>query len=88
VKAGKRAAMFEDKMDGREECRIPTESWREKKKTPRRRRERERERGEGERERGGRERGREREKYYQRNRYASEEVERRSKSKMDECRAE
>jgi hypothetical protein len=41
--AGKRAARFEDKMDGREECRIPTEYWREKKKTRRRRRERERE---------------------------------------------
>jgi hypothetical protein len=25
MKAGKRAAMFEDKMDGREECRILTE---------------------------------------------------------------
>jgi hypothetical protein len=32
VKAGKRAAKFEDKMDGREECRILTECWREKKK--------------------------------------------------------
>jgi hypothetical protein len=30
VKAGKRAAKFEDKMDGREECRILTECWREK----------------------------------------------------------
>jgi hypothetical protein len=30
VKAGKRAAKFEDKMDGREECRIVTECWREK----------------------------------------------------------
>jgi hypothetical protein len=29
VKSGKRA---EDKMDGREECRILTECWREKKK--------------------------------------------------------
>jgi hypothetical protein len=43
VKAGKRAAMFEDKMDGREECRIPTESWREKKKTHEEKKERERE---------------------------------------------
>jgi hypothetical protein len=32
VKAGKRAAKFEDKMDGREEYRILTECWREKKK--------------------------------------------------------
>jgi hypothetical protein len=32
VKAGKRAAKLEDKMDGRKECRILTESWREKKK--------------------------------------------------------
>jgi hypothetical protein len=39
VKAGKRAAKFEDKMDGREECRILTECWREKKKTRRKRRE-------------------------------------------------
>jgi hypothetical protein len=57
VKAGKRAAKFEDKMNGREECRILTECWREK-----------------------------REKYYQRNQYASEEVERlRTKGR---CRAE
>jgi hypothetical protein len=42
-------------MDGREECRILTECWKEKKKKTRR--------------------GREREKYYQRNGYASEEVE-------------
>jgi hypothetical protein len=35
VKAARRAAKFEDKMDGREECRILTECWREKKK-PRR----------------------------------------------------
>jgi hypothetical protein len=41
VKAGKRAAKFEDKLDGREECRILTECWREKKK---KHRERERER--------------------------------------------
>jgi hypothetical protein len=27
-----RAAKFEDKMDGREECKILTECWREKKK--------------------------------------------------------
>jgi hypothetical protein len=33
VKAGKRAAKFEDKMDGWEECRILTEYWRAKKKT-------------------------------------------------------
>jgi hypothetical protein len=62
-------AMFDDKMDGREECRILTECWREKNKTRRRRRE----------------------KYYQRNGYASEEVERlrfKSKKKMDECRTE
>jgi hypothetical protein len=32
VKAGKRTAKFEDKMNGREECRILTECWREKKK--------------------------------------------------------
>jgi hypothetical protein len=32
MKAGKRAAKFEDKMNGREECRILTEYWREKKK--------------------------------------------------------
>jgi hypothetical protein len=33
VKAGKRAAMFEDKMDGRKECRILSECYREKKKS-------------------------------------------------------
>jgi hypothetical protein len=32
VKAGKRAAKFEDTMGGREECRILTECYREKKK--------------------------------------------------------
>jgi hypothetical protein len=32
VKAGKSSAKFEDKMDGREECRMLTECWREKKK--------------------------------------------------------
>jgi hypothetical protein len=32
VKAGKKAAKFEDKMDGREECRVLTQCWREKKK--------------------------------------------------------
>jgi hypothetical protein len=32
VTVGKRAAKFEDKMDGREECRILTECWRERKK--------------------------------------------------------
>jgi hypothetical protein len=31
VKAGKRAAKFEDRMGGREECRILTECYREKK---------------------------------------------------------
>jgi hypothetical protein len=40
VKAGKRAAKFDSKMDGRKECRILTECWREKRKTQRRRRER------------------------------------------------
>jgi predicted S18 family serine protease len=55
VKAGKRAAKLKDKMDGKEECRILTESWREKKKNTEKK---------------------EREKYYQRNGYASEEVER------------
>jgi hypothetical protein len=32
VKAGKKAAEFEDKMDGIEECRRLTDCWREKKK--------------------------------------------------------
>jgi hypothetical protein len=32
VKAGKRAAKFEDKMDRTGKCRILTECWREKKK--------------------------------------------------------
>jgi hypothetical protein len=32
VKLVQRATKFEDKMDGREECRILTECWREKKK--------------------------------------------------------
>jgi hypothetical protein len=32
MKTNKRAADFEEKMDGREECRILTECWREKKK--------------------------------------------------------
>jgi hypothetical protein len=32
VKVGKRAAKFEDKVDGREECRILTECWSEKKR--------------------------------------------------------
>jgi hypothetical protein len=32
VKAGKRAAKFEDRMGGRDECRILTECYREKKK--------------------------------------------------------
>jgi hypothetical protein len=69
VKAGKRAAKFEDKMDEREECRILTEYWREKKKNKEKK---------------------VRENYYQRNGYASEEVESLSvsKRKMDECGAE
>jgi hypothetical protein len=33
VKAGKKAAKFEEKMDRREECRILMECWREKKNT-------------------------------------------------------
>jgi hypothetical protein len=40
VKAGKRGAKFEDKMDGREECNILTVCWRKRRKTRRRRRER------------------------------------------------
>jgi hypothetical protein len=32
AKAGKKAAKFEDKMDGREECRILTECCKEKEK--------------------------------------------------------
>jgi hypothetical protein len=32
VKAGKKAAKFEDKIDGREEWRIPMECWKGKKK--------------------------------------------------------
>jgi hypothetical protein len=32
VKVGKRAAKFEDKKHGREECRILTDCWRKKKK--------------------------------------------------------
>jgi hypothetical protein len=40
VKAGKRAAKFEDTMGGREECRILTECYRERKRTRMRRRER------------------------------------------------
>jgi hypothetical protein len=55
VKEGKRSAKFEEKMDGREECRILTECWREEKKNTEKK---------------------ERGKYYQRNGYASEEVER------------
>ncbi|KAH0813723.1 hypothetical protein GEV33_009066 [Tenebrio molitor] len=42
VKAGKRAAKFEYKIDGREECRILTKCWREKKKNTKKK-ERERE---------------------------------------------
>jgi hypothetical protein len=41
VKAGKRAAKFENKMDGREECRILTECLKGKKKHGERERERE-----------------------------------------------
>jgi hypothetical protein len=37
VKAGKRAAKFEDKMDERDECRILVECWKEKKKNTDRR---------------------------------------------------
>jgi hypothetical protein len=33
VQTGKRAAKFEDKIGKREECRILTECWKEKKKT-------------------------------------------------------
>jgi hypothetical protein len=55
VKAGKRAAKFEDKMDGKEECRIVMEFWTENKKNTEKM---------------------DRKKYYQRNGYASEEVER------------
>jgi hypothetical protein len=55
MKAWKRAAMFEDKMDGKKECRILTECWSERKKNTEKKK---------------------REKYYQRNGYASEEVER------------
>jgi hypothetical protein len=32
VKVGKKATRFEDEMEGREECRILTGCWREKKK--------------------------------------------------------
>jgi hypothetical protein len=55
VKAGKRAAKFGDKMDGKEECRILMEFWTENKKNTEKM---------------------ERKKFYQRNGYASEEVER------------
>jgi hypothetical protein len=54
VKAAKRTAKFENKVDGRKKRRILTECWREKKKN----------------------KEKERKKYYQRNGYASEEVER------------
>jgi hypothetical protein len=40
LKAGKRAAKLEDKMDRRLECRILMECWRERKRTWRRRRKR------------------------------------------------
>jgi hypothetical protein len=43
VKPKKRAAKFEDKMDGREECSILIEPWRENKKKHREEGERERE---------------------------------------------
>jgi hypothetical protein len=39
VKAGKTEAKIEDKMGGREECRILTECWREKKKNTEKERE-------------------------------------------------
>jgi hypothetical protein len=52
-KAGRRVAKFEDKLDGREDCRILLECWRKKKKNKEKK---------------------ERGKYYHRNRYASEEV--------------
>jgi hypothetical protein len=55
VKAGKRAAKFKDKMNGREEYRVLMECWREKKTNTEKK---------------------EREKYYQRNEYVSQEVER------------
>jgi hypothetical protein len=55
VKAGKRVVQFEDKVDGREECRMLTECWREKQKNTEKKK---------------------RKRYYQRNGYASEEVER------------
>jgi hypothetical protein len=45
-KAGKRAKS-EDKMDGREECRILQESWREKKKNTENRGDRSTTRGTG-----------------------------------------
>jgi hypothetical protein len=67
VKAGKRATKFEDKMNGREEYRILTECWREKKKNTGKK---------------------DREKYYQRNGYTREEVERLKEQKEDECSAE
>jgi hypothetical protein len=61
MKAEKTVAKFENKMDGKEESRILTECWKEKKKNEEKK-EREREK-------------REREKYYQRNGYASEKKE-------------
>jgi hypothetical protein len=39
VKAGKSEAKLEDKMDGREQCRILTECWRENKKNTEKKRE-------------------------------------------------
>jgi hypothetical protein len=47
VKARKRSATFEDKMDVREECRILKKCWKEKKRTWRRRRGRNTTRGTG-----------------------------------------
>jgi hypothetical protein len=41
VKAGKKAAKFEEKMNGREKCRILIECWREKNKKRRKEGERE-----------------------------------------------
>jgi hypothetical protein len=35
VKTAKRSTKFEDKMDGREECRILTECWRKKEEAER-----------------------------------------------------
>jgi hypothetical protein len=42
VKAGKRTTKFEDKIDGREKCRILTENWKEMRTIRRRNTQRER----------------------------------------------